>query len=152
MQKLLKISWVLLFVPITSFATTATVQIEENPVRSTPSFFGEIVDNVKYGESVEVLKEQGAWDMVKSKKKSGWIHQSTIAAPKVELTAGSNVDTGASGKEIALAGKGFGEIEKKYQEGHKVNFAWINKMEKFTVKTPEVKQFVKDGGLQGAGL
>jgi hypothetical protein len=44
-------------------------------------------------------------------------------------------------------------LETKYQTAHHVNFEWINKMEKFTVKTSEVKQFIKEGGLlQGAGL
>ena len=154
MQRLSKLSIILLLMPVTSFATSLSIQIEEAPVRSTPSFFGEIVDKAVYGDSVELVKEQGAWRMVKAKKKSGWLHQSAVSDAHVALTAGGNVNSSASGKEIALAGKGFNvDVEKAYQTQHKqVSFEWINKMEKFTVKTADVRQFVKDGALQGAGL
>lgn len=147
-------SLIVLLVPATSFATSLSIQVEETPVRSTPSFFGEIVDKAVYGDSVELVKEQGAWRMVKAKKKSGWLHESTVSDTKVSLTTGSNVNSNASGKEIALAGKGFNpEVENAYKAGHSnVSFAWIDKMEKFTVKSSEVQQFIKQGNLQGAGL
>jgi hypothetical protein len=153
MQRL-KLSLLLLLIPIISFATSLKVQVEESPVRSTPSFFGDVVDKAVYGDSVELLKEQGAWRMVKAKKKSGWIHESTVLDAKVALTAGENVNSNASGKEIALAGKGFNpEVEKAYQAVHsQVSFDWINKMEHFSVKSTDVQKFIKQGKLQGAGL
>lgn len=154
MQRLSKLGILILLMPATSFATSLSIQVEESPVRSTPSFFGEIVDKAVYGDSLELQKEQGAWRMVKAKKKSGWIHVSTVSDAKVTLTAGSDVNSSASGKEIALAGKGFNaDVEKAYQSEHKqVSFEWINKMENFTVKTSDVQHFIKQGKLQGAGL
>ena len=154
MQRFIKFGMVILLMPMATFASTLNIQVEESPVRSTPSFFGEIVDKATYGEAVELQKEQGAWRMVKAKKKSGWIHESTVLDAKVALTAGGNVNSSASGKEIALAGKGFNsDVEKAYQAEHKqVSFEWINKMENFTVKSADVQQFIKQGKLQGAGL
>lgn len=154
MQRLSKLSLIFLLMPVTSFATSLIIQVEETPVRSTPSFFGETIDKAVYGQSVELIKEQGAWRMVNSKKKSGWLHQSVVSDAKVALTAGNNVNSNASGKEIALAGKGFNSaVESAYKTGHtQANFEWIDKMEKFTVKNSDIQQFIKQGDLQGAGL
>lgn len=155
MRRLLKISTMILLMPVTASAASLSIQVEEGQVRSTPSFFGEIVDKVVYGESVELVKEQGPWRMVNTPRKpGGWIHQSAVSESKVELVPGSNVDAGASGKEIALAGKGFNaDVENAYKAGHKqVSFAWVDNMEKFTVKNADIEQFIKQGGLRGAGL
>lgn len=155
MRSILKISSMVLLMPVTALATSLSVQVEEGQVRSTPSFFGEIVDKVVYGESVDLIREQGPWRMVNTPRKpGGWIHQSAISDSKVELTAGGNVDEGASGKEIALAGKGFNaDVENAYKAEHQqVNFAWVDNMEKFTVKNSDIEQFIKQGGLRGAGL
>lgn len=154
MQQLLKISIMVLLMPVTAQATSLSIQVEEGQVRSTPSFLGEIVDKVVYGESVELVKEQGPWRMVNTKRKPGWIHQSAVSESKVELVPGGNVNEGASGKEIALAGKGFNpEVESAYKAGHQqISFAWVDNMEKFTVKNADIEQFMKQGGLRGAGL
>jgi SH3-like domain-containing protein len=154
MQRILKISTMVLLMPATALATSLSIQVQEGQVRSTPSFFGEIVDKVIYGESVELVKEQGPWRMVNTQRKPGWIHQSAVSESKVELVTGSNVSEGASGKEIALAGKGFNEdVENAYKAEHQqINFAWVDNMEKFTVKNADIQQFIKQGGLRGAGL
>ncbi len=144
-----------LLVPTAALATSLSVQVEEGQVRSTPSFFGEIVDKVVYGESVDLVKEQGPWRMVNTPRKpGGWIHQSAVSESKVELAPGGDVSEGASGKEIALAGKGFNaDVENAYKSGHQqMSFVWVDNMEKFTVNNADVEQFIKQGGLKGAGL
>lgn len=154
MQRVLKISVMVLLMPVSVFAASLNVQVEEGQIRSTPSFLGEIIDKVVYGESVELVKEQGAWRMVNSKRKPGWIHQSALSESKIELAPGGNVSEGASGKEIALAGKGFNaDVENAYKAGHQqISFAWVDAMEKFTVNNADIEQFIKQGGLRGAGL
>ena len=148
------ISVMVLLMPVTVSATSLSIQVEEGQVRSTPSFLGEIVDKVVYGESVELVKEQGPWRMVNTKRKPGWIHQSALSESKVELVPGSDVNEGASGKEIALAGKGFNpEVESAYKAAHQqISFAWVDNMEKLTVNNADIEQFIKQGGLRGAGL
>ncbi len=154
MQRLLKISVVVLLMPVSAFATSLSIQVEEGQVRSTPSFLGEIIDKVVYGESVELVKEQGPWRMVNTKRKPGWVHQSAVSESKVELVSGGDVNEGASGKEIALAGKGFNpDVENAYKAEHQqISFVWVDNMEKFTVSNADVEQFIKQGGLRGAGL
>lgn len=154
MQRLLTASVIVLLMPVTALATSLSIQVEEGPIRKTPSFLGEIIDKVIYGESVELINNQDAWRRVKTSKTSGWIHQSAVSEAKTELLPGTDVNTGASGKEIALAGKGFNaEVEAAYKAGHQqISFAWIDKMEKFTVDNAELEQFIKQGGLRRAGL
>ncbi|MDO9268192.1 MAG: hypothetical protein Q7T96_03665 [Methylobacter sp.] len=154
MQRLSKISVMVLLMPVTALATSLSIQVEEGQIRSTPSFLGEIVDKVVYGESVELVKEQGPWRMVNAPRKPGWIHQSAVSESKVELTPGNDVSEGASGKEIALAGKGFNaDVENAYKAEHQqMSFVWVDNMEKFTVNNAAIEQFIKQGGLRGAGL
>jgi SH3-like domain-containing protein len=155
MQRIIKISAMVLLMPVTALATSLNIQVEEGQVRSTPSFFGEIIDKVVYGESVDLVKEQGPWRMVNTPRKpGGWIHQSAVSESKVELVTGDNVNESASGKEIALAGKGFNaDVENAYKAGHQqISFAWVDNMEKFTVNNADIEQFIKQGGLRGAGL
>lgn len=154
MRRLL-ISVMVLLMPVSAWATSLSIQVEEGQVRNKPSFLGEIVDKVVYGESVELVKEQGAWRMVNTlRKPGGWIHESAVSESKVELVPGSNVNEGASGKEIALAGKGFNaDVEDAYKAGHQqMSFAWVDNMEKFTVNNADIEQFIKQGGLREAGL
>jgi hypothetical protein len=33
-----------------------------------------------------------------------------------------------------------------------MSFAWVDNMEKFTVNNADIEQFIKQGGLRGAGL
>jgi len=154
MRRLL-ISVMVLLMPVTAWSTSLSIQVEEGQIRNTPSFMGEIVDKVVYGESVELVKEQGPWRMVNTPRKpGGWIHQSAVSESTVELVPGDNVNAGASGKEIALAGKGFNaDVENAYKAGHQqMSFAWVDNMEKLTVKNADIEQFIKQGGLREAGL
>lgn len=154
MRRIIKISTMVLLMPVTALATSLSIQVEEGQIRGTPSFFGEIVDKVVYGESVELVREQGPWRMVNSKRKPGWIHQSAVSESKVDLVPGSDINEGANGKEIALAGKGFNaDVENAYKAGHQqISFVWVDNMEKFTVNNADIDQFIKQGGLRGAGL
>ncbi|MBL6987635.1 MAG: SH3 domain-containing protein [Methylobacter sp.] len=154
MQKIAKFSVAVLLMPVSAFATSLNIQVEEGQVRSTPSFMGEIIDKVVYGDSVELVKEQGPWRQVNTQRKEGWIHQSAISEAKVDLVSGGDVSQGASGKEIALAGKGFNpDVENAYKASHQqVSFVWVDKMEKYAVNKADIAQFIKDGGLRETGL
>ena len=65
---------------------------------------------------------------------------------------GQNAQTGASGDELALAGKGFNyDVEADFKaKNQNVNFTWVDKMEKIKVPAASMQQFLKDGGIQPA--
>jgi uncharacterized protein YgiM (DUF1202 family) len=113
-----------------------------------------VITQVNYGDRLPVLEQQGDWSKVTAPDgKSGWIHSSALTKKKISMKAGSpNAQTGASGDELALAGKGFNsDVEADFKaKNRNVDFTWVNKMEKVKVSPTSMQQFLKDGGIQPA--
>jgi hypothetical protein len=127
---------------------TLSVQVREGQMRSAPSFLGAIVSRPSYGDRVVLIEDQGTWKRVSSKGVQGWMHTSALTTKNIVLKAGAeNVQTSATGGEIALAGKGFSEeVEKQYKGQNKnVDFTWVDRMERFKVTPEEMQAFLKQG-------
>jgi hypothetical protein len=132
-----------------SRADTLNVQVRTGKLREQPSFLGKIVAEVSYGDQLRILREQGEWVMGRSPSgRQGWIHVSALTDDQIVLAAGTGeVQTGASGDELALAGKGFNaQVEAEYRaQNREIDFAWVDRMEKFTVSPEEMIGFLKTG-------
>lgn len=134
-------------------ATQLSVQVRRGKLRARPSFLGKVVADVPYGTRVTVLEEKGAWSRVRDGAgHSGWIHTSALTEKKLELAAGDrDAATGASGEELALAGKGFNAaVEAEFRdENPDLDFTWVDRMEQFTVTPEEALAFLREGGVKG---
>jgi SH3-like domain-containing protein len=132
---------------------TMSVQIRNGQIRSSPSFLGTVVATVNYGDRLEVTGQQGVWTQVKSAAgAAGWIHQSALTTKRIVMSAGSeNVRTGASGEELALAGKGFNpEVEAQFKaQNRQIRFEPVDRMERQKVTADEMKAFLREGQLGG---
>jgi SH3-like domain-containing protein len=130
---------------------TMSVQVRSGQVRATPSFLGKIVATLAYADQVNVAQKQGEWMQVAtSAGLSGWMHQSALSSKRIELKAGADdVQTAASGEELALAGKGFNsDVEADFKKRNQnIDFTWIDKMEKIKVAPREMVDFLSQGGL-----
>lgn len=127
------------------------VQVKEGQLRSTPSFLGAVVGPVSYGERVETVQKQGDWVDVKSSRNlTGWIHQSALTTKQIVLNASGQARTGASDKEVALAGKGFNaDVEAQYRRNNAgVDFAWVDRMETMTVSRDQMISFLDEGKVR----
>jgi hypothetical protein len=136
--------------------TLLSVQVKKSEVRAKPSFLGTIVARVSYGDRVELLVEQGAWLKVglPGRKTEGWMHASALTRKKIELQAGGQaVGQTASSDEVALAGKGFNQqVEDTFKaQNPKLDFAWVDKMEKIVVSQSEMEAFLRDGKVTPEG-
>jgi len=136
-------------------AATMNVQVQSGQVRSTPSFLGNVVATLNYGQPVEVGATQGAWHQVRTADgKLGWMHDSALTAKRVTVpSGGAAARTGATGDELALAGKGFNsDVEAQFKAAHaNADFTWVDKMATFKVSVPDVQHFVQAGGLAQPG-
>jgi len=133
---------------------TMSVQVREAPVRSSPSFLGPIITDLNYGDRVEVLEVRSGWAHINlpSGKGQGWLHSSELTAEQIALKAGSNVSSGASSSEVALAGKGFNEqVEQEYRSETSLDYTWVDKMEKIAYTPQQLVDFLKAGRLEGSG-
>ena len=132
-------------------AETQRVQVQNGQVRVTPSFLGDVVTTVPYGQPVETLRAQGPWIHVRTPDgRNGWMHASALTVKRLAAqTGGASVSTGASGDELALAGKGFtSDIEARFKADHaEINFTWVDKMSKMTASPSDIARFAQAGGL-----
>jgi uncharacterized protein YgiM (DUF1202 family) len=133
---------------------TMNVQVRDGQLRSTPSFLGTVVGPVGYGASLEVLQQQGDWMEVRDGGgKKGWIHGSALTKKQVALqSGGQSAETKASGKELALAGKGFNaDIEAEFKKGHRnVDYTWVDRMELIKIAPQEMLAFLNKGDVRPA--
>lgn len=134
---------------------TLNVQADAVKVRSSATPFGPIVASLKYGDQVTKIAEQGAWTQITtSGGTSGWVQSASLSTKKITLKAGSaDVSKTASGEELALAGKGFNsKVEGEFKANNpKIDFKWIDSMEKFRPSEKEMVAFLREGGLSAGG-
>lgn len=134
----------------------ANVVVKQGALRSLPSFIGEIITNLSYGQSVEVAQKTNGWARVRvaSTGQTGWMHGSALSQRPVTLKSGSlKAGHSATGDELALAGKGFNrEVEQQFKAKNPgIDFAWVNTMENFTISDREMQLFLQEGQVTPRG-
>jgi len=135
-----------------------SIIVQKTSVRDKPSFTGKIVGELRYTDRVQVLEMPAGASWVKvrlaAKKLEGWVHVSALAKDeKPVVKAGSEtVAAGASGSEVALAGKGFNpEVEAEYKKNPSLDYAAVDAMEGYTVPPAALSAFITQGGLTVEG-
>jgi hypothetical protein len=137
-----------------------SVTVKETQVRAAASYLGKVLAVLAYGDRVQVVDTQSGWARVSlpagkavasgsPPQKEGWVNLSALTDKRIVLKSGaSDVGTTASSGEVALAGKGFNqEVEARYKEDNRLDYAWVDRMEKFTVSPEQVAAFLQQGGL-----
>lgn len=135
-------------------AKTMQVGVKSAPLRASAAPFAKIVTELRYGDTVEVVEESGAWVRVRFKTATGWMHRTVLAARVAALKAGQgDVQSTASKDELTLAGKGFNaQVESEYrQQNQQLDFAAIDRMETSRSQPEQMARFLKEGGLTPAG-
>ena len=141
----------LLFAAGAQAQSAMSVQVKQGAVRSTPSYTGQVLGTLNYGQQVQVTEKRSPWLMVSGGGLSGWMHDSALSKKKIVLTGGeTTAQTGASSEELALASKGFNsDVEAQFKaQNHEINFAAVDRMEHRKVSSAEKSQFKKDGGIR----
>ncbi len=136
-------------------AKLMSVQNREAQLRTAPGYFSQVVTTLPYTERVEVLEARESWVRVRhpATGKEGWISSSALTEKKLALKAtGTDIDTGVSSEEQALAGKGFNpQVEAEFKARNKeADYATVDRMEKIRVSPDEVQRFLADGGVAPA--
>jgi hypothetical protein len=132
-----------------------SVQTAQAQFRATPSFLAPVTGQAAYGDRLQIIEERTGWIHARAPSgKTGWMHASALTKKRIVLQAGQGPATGgASGEEVALAGKGFNkEVESAFRrQNPSLDFSWVDRMELFRVTPAEATQFLSAGGLQPAG-
>jgi hypothetical protein len=127
------------------------ISVREGEIRSAPGFLSTIESRAGYGETVRVVTRQGAWIRVRVEQTGidGWIHQSSVLPPRdMNLTGASARESGATSREVALAGRGFNEqIEQEYREQHELDYESVDVMETYLMPLSALAAFLNDIGV-----
>lgn len=138
-------------VAVAAVGEEMSVTVRETQLRENPVFLGRVLELLSYADRVEVLEEQGPWYRVEaSSGRSGWVHSSALTTKRIVLQAAdSGAETGASGTEVALAGRGFNEeVENRYKDEQNLDFSKVDRMEGFEYSPEVLLAFLEEGGLE----
>ena len=131
-----------------------SVQVRTSKLRSRPSFLGSTVTEVGYGAQVTIKSTRGPWvEVTAPSGQSGWLHESALSEDELAMISGTiEANTGASGEEIALAGKGFNDqVENEYQKKHgDLDYTWVDLMEKMVISPEQAETFLAEGQVRPA--
>lgn len=130
---------------------TMSVQVKQGAVRATPSYTGQVLASLAYGDAVQVLETKPGWIKVSASGKTGWMHESALSKKKIVMSgSGATAQTGASSEEMALAGKGFNsDIEAQFKSQNKnLNYTAVDRMEKRSASRNEKEEFAREGGIR----
>lgn len=132
-------------------AKEMSVQVRDGQLRNRASFLGTVTGTVAYGDRVTVSQTQAGWcEVAKADGATGWIHESALTPKRVVVGSGmDDASTGASGEEVALAGKGFSkEVEAEYKKQNTdLDYTWVDWMGKQQVPIEQLVQFLQQGDL-----
>lgn len=143
-NKKILLAAVAMLISAVAFAETYYVSVKNSNLKAKPAGSAKNLVSVQYGDAVTWIKADGSWTLVKKGNVEGWISSKAITKRKV--VSGSKVSTDA--KEIALAGKGFGEgID---AEGKGGNYEAVNSVERNSVTNSANESFKEKGGLKVA--
>ena len=139
----------LVFAGLLLAAETLKVTVKSSKLRKSPKFYAGSVATVKFGDSLQKLKEQGDWiQAMTTAGVQGWIHTGAVSTPKFSLTAKRTAGTGTTADEVALAGKGFNEqVEKEYRKTATLDYTWVDRMAQITIGETEMERFLREGKL-----
>lgn len=140
-----------LLMPIAALAEAGSA-LKNDTLRKEPYADAKSAGSLMRGESVQIVKKQGAWLQVKTKKTTGWVR---LLSVKRGSSTGSNQSAGVlaaasgragTGQVVSTTGiRGLSEDELK---AAKFNEAEINTMESYTQSADAGRQFANAGKLK----
>lgn len=133
--------------------TMMSVEVRETQVRVNPSFLGRVEGDLAYGDRVEVLEQRQGWARIRFDDLTGWVNMSALTTKRIVLQTGdATAQRGATGSEVALAGRGFNQdVENRYREEQQLDFTVIDGIEAYAIDPERVAEFLLDGGLRLPG-
>jgi hypothetical protein len=138
----------------TAMEKEMSIQVDRAQLRSTPAYYGSVVTTVNYADRLKIIESKGAWvKAATARNAAGWIHISALTSTKLApKSGGKNAPTSVSAGELSAAEKGFTEqIEQDYrQKNKKIDFTWVDKMEKITIPPEQSVAFLKEGQVKPA--
>jgi uncharacterized protein YgiM (DUF1202 family) len=135
-----------------SIAAEIGTALKSDSLRKEPYADAKTAGSFQRGESVEILKKQGTWLQIKTKKTTGWVRSLSV---KRGTTASGNQTAGVlaaasgragTGQVVSTTGiRGLNEEELK---AAKFNETEVKTLEIYTLSADQGRQFANAGKLK----
>jgi len=140
-----------LLAPLVGMAETGSA-LKNDTIRKEPFADAKSAGSLTRGESLEILKKQGAWLQVKTKKTSGWVR--LLSVKRGTSTGGSQsagvlaVASGRAGTGQVVSTTGVRGLSEDELKAAKFNETEISAMESYTTSAETARQFASQGQLK----
>jgi len=135
-----------------SIAAETGTTLKNDSLRKEPFADAKIAGSFQRGESVEILKKQGAWSQVKTKKSTGWVRSLSIkrgTATASNQTAGIlAAASGRAGTGQVVSTTGVRGLSEEELKAAKFNETEIKTLESYTLNADQGRQFANAGNLK----
>lgn len=126
------------------------VEISKVKIRSAMEHWAPSQKELAYGDSVNVIAEEGDWYKVEASGVSGYVPRTALTSKKILLkSGGENNNIRADDSDIVLAGKGFGEdLESQFRSANRdLNYNAVDQMLTFRTPDSDLQRFVSEGEI-----
>lgn len=135
-----------------SIAAEAGTALKNDSLRKEPYADAKSAGSFQRGESVEILKKQGAWLQVKTKKGSGWVRSLSVkrgtAASGNQAAGVLAAASGRAGTGQVVSTTGIRGLSEEELKAAKFNETEVKTMESYTQSADQGRQFANAGNLK----
>ncbi|MDP3744591.1 MAG: SH3 domain-containing protein [Methylotenera sp.] len=135
-----------------SIAAETGSALKKDNMRAEPYADAKISGSFNRGDSLEILKKQGAWLQVKTKKNTGWVRLLSVkrgAATTTNKTAGAlAVASGRAGTGQVVSTTGVRGLNEQDLKAAKFNETEVKTIESYTLSAEQGRQFANAGNLK----
>lgn len=140
-----------LIIPMLASAETGSA-LKNDTLRKEPFADAKTAGTMVRGETLQILKKQGAWLQIKTKKSTGWVRLLSVkrgTSSGTNQTAGVlSVASGRAGTGQVVSTTGVRGLSEDELKAAKFNEAEISAMEGFTTSAEAARQFANQGQLE----
>lgn len=126
--------------------------LKNDSLRVEPYADAKVSGSFNRGDSLEILKKQGAWLQVKTKKNTGWVR--LLSVKRGGTTSGNQaagvlaVASGRAGTGQVVSTTGVRGLSEQELKAAKFNESEVKTLESYTVSAEQGQQFAKAGNLK----
>lgn len=140
-----------LVIPMLAAAETGSA-LKNDTLRKEPFADAKTAGTMVRGETLQILKKQGAWLQIKTKKSTGWVRLLSVkrgTSSGTNQTAGVlSVASGRAGTGQVVSTTGVRGLSEDELKAAKFNEAEISAMEGYTTSAEVARQFANQGQLK----
>ena len=147
----LRVLPLLFLIPTIVSAETGTA-LKADTLRTEPYSDAKTLSSIAKGESVDILKKQGAWLQIKSSKNTGWVRLFSVkrgtSSSNNQVKGVIDVASGRTGTGQVISTTGVRGLSAEDLKTAKFNEDEMKKLESFKLTTDEGQQFANSGKLK----